>query len=614
MTLLSASTRAKMVNPRLGTYFSIFASMLTGLFFVLLIFEQLNVGDRWIKFALFAVPILIYTVIGLLTSSRETLDYFAAGRRVPSGYTGLLLAAGAIGSTFLVAGVGAFFFSGFDALVLMLGVVTGLVLMAMVLAPFYRKFGAYTLPSYLGRRFESRPLRIVAAVIAIVPMLLMLAAEIRLGSFVAQKLVGVTALMPFILSFSIVACTIAGGTRSFTWAGVAQAIAMFLTLFAVATTVSVLITGLPIPQLANGPMVRGLVRNEVGEGLQAVLAGPLAFSLPGEGFAALTKPYTLPFGNIGPLAFLLGVVAIATGVATAPWLLPRVAASPGVYEARKALGWATAFAGLAMLTVSSVAVFMRDFVLDTVMSERVGPLPDWLYEAANAGLVAFDHTATRLTFETLKFDRDGVLFALPIAAELPRAFEYVLLAGALAAALLSASATIVSLAAVLSEDIVQGPSWEPATPARRIWIMRCLLVIVAFCGALLTSVAPTDPLRLVLWALSITGSALFPVMLLSVWWKRLTPQGAVAGLASGFAVAALAIFSAEASAATNLPSAIAGILGLPVALAASLIVSVLRPETSRHTLEVVRDIRVPGGEIIYDREMQRLQIRKQART
>jgi cation/acetate symporter len=40
----------------------------------------------------------------------------------------------------------------------------------------------------------------------------------------------------------------------------------------------------------------------------------------------------------------------------------------------------------------------------------------------------------------------------------------------------------------------------------------------------------------------------------------------------------------------------------------------LRPLTSRQTLEVIRDIRVPGGEIIYDRQMQRLQLRKQSHT
>ena len=85
------------------------------------------------------------------------------------------------------------------------------------------------------------------------------------------------------------------------------------------------------------------------------------------------------------------------------------------------------------------------------------------------------------------------------------------------------------------------------------------------------------------------------------------------GIISGFAAASLAIFAGEAG-AISVPSAIAGILGLPVSAAVAMVVSTFFPETSRHDLEVVRDIRVPGGEIIYDREMRRLQIKKQTRS
>ena len=145
--------------------------------------------------------------------------------------------------------------------------------------------------------------------------------------------------------------------------------------------------------------MRGLVRNEVAQGLQLVRVSPFAFDLPGEGFQALTKPYTQPFGAVGPLGFATGVIMIACGIASAPWLLPRVAAAPGVYEARKSLGWATVFFGFTLLTVSSVAVFMRDFVLDVVMNERVGPLPQWLFDAAKQGFAQFDPKATRLTFD-----------------------------------------------------------------------------------------------------------------------------------------------------------------------------------------------------------------------
>jgi cation/acetate symporter len=150
-------------------------------------------------------------------------------------------------------------------------------------------------------------------------------------------------------------------------------------------------------------------------------------------------------------------------------------------------------------------------------------------------------------------------------------------------------------------------------PETRVWIMRVFIGIVALCGAMVAIIAPTDPLRLVLWALSLTGASLFPVMILSVWWKRLTGTAAIAGVISGFSVGALAILTSEVG-AISVPSPIAGILGLPVSFAFAIGLSLMRTETTRHTLEIVRDIRVPGGEIVYDREMQRLQLRKHGRT
>lgn len=611
---MSLSPRARLVNPRLGTYFSIFASLFVALFLLVLIFERLDVNDRQLRLAFFAVPLLLYVAIGCSVVTSEVLNYFASGRRVPAGYTGLLLGLSALGATFLVAGTGAFFFSGFDALVLMMGVLSGFVIMAISLAPFYRKFGAFSVPSYLGRRFESKTLRIAAAMIAIVPMLLVLAAELRLGIGIATDLTG---LRPGIVGAALVAaitCSIApGGKRSFTWVGVAQTLAIFMALLTVATVVSVLTTSLPIPQLSNGPMVRSLVRNEGSQGLSTVMASAFAFNLPGEGFSAITKPYTQPFGDVGPLGFVLATIAIATGIAAAPWLLPRVAATPGVYEARKSLGWATVFAGLALLTASAVAVFLRDFVLDMVMSDRIGPLPRWIFEAAHAGYAVFDPNAARLTFPAITFDRDGVLFMLPIAAGLPNAFEYLLLAGALSAAMLTASATVVALAAVFSEDIAHGLSWEPAPRDNRVWVMRMFIAVAALFGATLTALAPTDPLRLVLWALSLTGASLFPVLFLSIWWKRLTAPAATVAVVVGFSTSAAAILLSEAG-VFPLSSAISGIFGLPVSLGLAMGLSLLRPEASRHSLEVVRDIRVPGGEIIYDRDMQRLQLRRHARN
>ncbi len=212
---------------------------------------------------------------------------------------------------------------------------------------------------------------------------------------------------------------------------------------------------------------------------------------------------------------------------------------------------------------------MRDFTLDAVMTERLGPLPQWLFQAANH-FVAFDQTATRLGFSTLQFDRGQCAFR---ASAFRRAADGVRLSAICRRtsplALVTASATTVSLAAVLGEDVVQGMSWEPPSPQSRVWVVRGFIAIVAICGAALSIAAPTDPLRLVLWALSITGASLFPVMVLSIWWKRLTVGGATIGNISGFIAAAFAILMSEMG-AVSIPSPIAGILGLPVSFALAL--------------------------------------------
>ncbi|MGL4398174.1 MAG: solute symporter family protein [Hyphomicrobium sp.] len=609
---MSFTARARLINPRLGTYFSIFAAIFAALFFLALIFEQLNFDERMLSYALFLGPLLLYGAIGISVATREPLEYFAAGRRVPASYTGLLLATGAVGATFMVAGAGALFITGFDALVLMIGGLSGFVCMAMLLAPFYRKFGAYTVPSYLGRRFESTSLRLLAAMVVAVPMLLVLSAELTLGAQFAALLTGHDAgVMTLVLAFAVAAWCAPGGKRSFTWAGVAQSIAALLALIAVAATVATLVTSLPVPQLTHGPLVRNLVRNEINQGLPLVSAAAFAFELPGQGFQTIAKPYTSPFGMVGPVGFVLGCIMIASGIAAAPWLLPRVAATPGVYEARKSIGWATVLFGIIMLTVSSAAVFLRDGVLDVIMNERPGAVPQWLADAKAMGFAAFDDGLTAWSYAALSFDRDSVLFTLPLTAGLPKAFVFLGLAGALAAALMSASATSVSLAAILAEDVVRGMTWEPAANTNRIWISRCFVPVAALAGACLTILAPTDPLRLVLWALALTGASLFPLLILSIWWKRLTLGGAVTALLTGFITASLAIFAGEAG-AIPLHSAIAGVLGLPLAAGAAIAVSSMWPETSRHNLEIVRDIRVPGGEIIYDREMRRLHIKSRA--
>jgi cation/acetate symporter len=610
---MSVTSRTRFVNPRLGTYFGIFASSLAGLVMLLLIFEELGTADTLLRWAMLLGPIVLYSAIGLCVPTQEPLEFFAAGRRVPAGYTGLGVAVAAMGATGIVAVTGVFFLIGFDALCLMIGGLGGFVIMSVMLAPFFRKFGAFTVPSYLGRRFESKTVRLLSAALLAVPALLMLAAELRMGAYAAGWLSGQPApLMIVLLVAAFIAMVGLGGMRSLSWSGSAAAIAAVLALLVPVTIVAVMVTNFPLPQLTNGPLLRALMHSEAAQGLPIADASVLAFGLPGEGFAHIAKRFTAPFGTIGPTAFVVATLTVMAGVASSPWLMPRVTMTPGVYETRKSLGWATVYFSLILLTAAAVAVYMRDYLMDVVNGGAPAALPEWMRRLVDLGFATVD-TAVPLTYTGFAIARDSVLLSLPVAAEMPSVFVYFAATGIVAAALVGAGAVASALGNVIAEDVVNGLSWEPLPRTGRVHMGRLAIVGAAVVGGLVALVAPTDPLRLLLWSLALSGSTFFPVIVLSIWWKRMNAFGAIAGMSCGFGVAVLTILAGAAN-ILGLDGALAGILGLPAGVAGAVLASITTPAPGRSVLELVREIRVPGGEVIYDREMRLLRLKNRERT
>jgi len=610
---MTLTSRTRFVNPRLGTYFGIFTSLLVGLVLLLLIFEQLGISEGILRWVMLLGPLALYAGIGAAVPTNEPIDYFASGRRVPAGYTGLGLASSAMGATGIVAMSGVFFLIGFDALWLVIGGVGGFVLMGVMLAPFLRKFGTFTVPSYLGRRFDSRAVRLLSAGLLAVPMLLFLAAELSMGAYAASWLSGEsTALMMMLLIIAMIATFVVGGVRSLNWSGSAQAIAALLALFVPVAVVAVMVTNFPLPQLTHGPLLRALVGQEAAQGVPIVDARSFTFLIPDQSHAAVAKRFTAPFGSVGSATFIVATLTVMAGVAASPWLLPRVTMTPGVYETRKSLGWATVFFGLTMLTVSAISVYMRDFMSDLVR-EHGASIPSWMQQLVDLGFVQVDLSNGPLALTSFKIARDAVLLSLPIAAGLPDVFTYFAAAGIVAAAMVAAGATAVALANILAEDVVGGASWDPLPTEPRLWLARIALVGVVVLGGVLALLAPTDPLRLMFWSLALTASCLFPVIVLSIWWKRMSAFGAMAGLACGFGVAVLTILAGAAD-VLGLTGPLAGLLGIPAGTLGVVLASLATPGPSRNMLELVREIRIPGGEVIYDREMRKLRLKQRDRT
>ena len=83
-------------------------------------------------------------------------------------------------------------------------------------------------------------------------------------------------------------------------------------------------------------------------------------------------------------------------------------------------------------------------------------------------------------------------------------------------------------------------------------------------------------------------------------------------MATGFGVALIGLVAGVFD-LTRFPEELASVFGIPFGLAAAVATSLLTPAPVRHMLETVRDVRVPGGETLYDREL-RLQRQKRAQS
>jgi cation/acetate symporter len=247
-----------------------------------------------------------------------------------------------------------------------------------------------------------------------------------------------------------------------------------------------------------------------------------------------------------------------------------------------------------------VAVFERDLLLNTIAGQPSAAIPSGLQRLVDLGLAAVENKPARMTATSVLFDRDGMLLALPVLLGMPLAVVNLVAAGVLAAALAGAAASVTQLGIIIGEDVINAPAGERVSDLQRLWVCRLAIATAGALAGIGAVVAGGDPLLLLLHAFAISGSALFPVLALSIWWKRATTAGALGGLAAGFVTAALVVLADMSS--LGLPALLAPAVAIPAAVAATLLLSHLTPAPGRHILEMVRDLRVPGGETIHDRE------------
>lgn len=606
--------RARPIGSRIGLYFLIFTSAVIGLSLLLLVLEELGTEARVITRSMLLAPILLYVAIAAVGYAGGASTFLTADRQVPAALGGLSSATAGLGCIGFAGFGGLLFHGGAGGLLPLMGILLGLLAALVLVAPYLRKDGAPTLPGFVARRFRSAPVRIALALATAVPALIVVLAEVKIGATLASGMLGISVLAAALAGGTVAGLTLGlGGMRAAMGTGAAQGIVALLGLLVPLALTALFVSNIPIPQLLYGTLLDDLAQLEASNGFAAAAAPLFGLALPPMDLRALTTPFLAGTSGIGSGAGVALVLTIAFGMAVNPAIAMRIGAAPSVYDARRSIGWMIFIVAGVALTLPALAVYTRYLVLSDIAAKTIDLAPAWLDRLAELGLARSEQAGSALDVGRIGFTRDGVSVLLPVVAGYPRVLAELASAGLIAAALAAVTAGLLTIATTASEDLVL--AWqEPGESERgRLLVGRGAVAVLALPIAWLANEVGADPLMLFFWGVALAAAGLFPVVVLSIWWKRLNGPGALAGILAGFGLGLLLFVAALAGA----PTAVAGVDGLllaPLAVAAgfaaAVAVALASPAPSQEALEIVRDIRIPGGETVEDRSIRLSRIGK----
>jgi cation/acetate symporter len=538
--------------------------------------------------------------------ARTPADFMVAAREVPPALNAAAISGEYLSAASFLGIAGLIVSQGLGALWYSVGYTAGyLVLLLLVAAPL-RRFGAYTIPEFADGRLASPGLRRTTTALVLVIGWFYLLPQMKGAGITLQLVLGTPYWAGVVTLGAVVSCNIAmGGMKGVTFVqcfqywlklcaiGIPALVLLLATghgparnlspdrqpVFSHATTVQVRAPTaftLPRPAVVGAT---GLLDQAPRRGQQVALAAgrhdagagtvlrfaagapvPTSLSLAQASPAVWDAPFlTAGTGGSHPLVATYGVI-IATlfGAIGLPHILVRFYTNPDGEAARRTT----------LIVVLLLSVF-------------------YLFPAVLGVLVRLRAPELYLTN-----DPDSVVLALPsllMPGHPGELLAALVAAGAFAAFLSTSSGLLVSVAGALSHDVMRGG----------VGTFRLCAVVA---GAVATAAAlPVNRFALGLlvgWAFAIAASSFCPLIVLGIWWRRLTWIGATAGVIAGGGACCLAIVTTMLGVANH--GWAAALLGqpavwtVPLAFAVMVVVSLFTPRAvPPHAEQVMLRMHLP---------------------
>ncbi|MGB2342489.1 MAG: sodium:solute symporter family protein, partial [Flavobacteriaceae bacterium] len=471
----------------------------------------------------------IYIGIAIWSHASSTKEFYVAGKGVSPIANGMATAADWMSAASFISMAGIISFAGYDGSVYLMGWTGGYVLLALLLAPYLRKFGKFTVPDFIGDRYYSNTARAVAVFCALIVSFTYIAGQMRGVGLVFSRYLTVDINTGVLIGMGIVLFyAVLGGMKGITYTQVAQYCVLIFAFLVPAIFISMIMTGMPIPQIGMGSKAAdGIYLLEKLDGLHKEL-----------GFHQYTS------GSKSKLDVFLITAALMMGTAGLPHVIVRFFTVKKVRDARKSAGWALLFIAVLYTTAPAIAVFARTNLIQTVSNKPYESLPEWFSNWETTGLLTFtdknkdglvQYVSDPKTNE-LVIDKDIIVMANPEIANLPNWVIGLMAAGALAAALSTAAGLLLVISSSVSHDLLKKIVYPSISEKGELVAARIAAIFAVILAGYFGINPPDFVAATVALAFGLAAASFFPAIVMGIFSKRMNKEGVISGMLVGISL------------------------------------------------------------------------------
>ena len=567
----------------------------------------------------------LYFAIAFWARAGSTKEYYVAGGGVHPVANGMATAADWMSAASFI-GMAGLVGVGYINSSFLMGWTGGYVLLAMLLAPYLRKFGKFTVPTFIGERFYSDSARLIAVVCLILASITYVIGQMSGAGVAFSRFLEVdSSLGIWIAAGVVLVYAVLGGMKGITYTQVAQYVVLIIAYTIPAVFISAQLTGNPIPMF-------GMLGTHTDSGLH--LFTQLDNVLHDLGFQGFTDQVD----NV--LNMFLFTLTLMIGTAGLPHVIIRFFTVPKVSDARWSAGWALLFIATLYLSAPAVGSMARLNLLNTVYPD--GPqaeaveatqTPEWFQTWEETGLLKFTdkngdgkiqyYDDSNPSFAPTAKERgwngnelyvnpDIMVLANPEIAGLPGWVIGLIAAGGIAAALSTAAGLLLAISSAVSHDVIKAFVNPDISEKNELLSARVVMTLAIAVATWLGLNPPGFAAQTVALAFGIAGASIFPAIMMGIFSKRVNNKGAVAGMLAGLISQLLYIFTylgwffiPETNMLANVPEnwlfgisplsfgAIAALLNFVTAFA----VSHMTDDVPEEIKELIESVRSPHGAV-----------------